>query len=60
MMVESDRKKKKEDITTAQNISKNNKNYFQLYLPTTLSVFTYFSRKMMQAFLLTHPSANLL
>jgi len=59
MMVESDRKKKKEDITTAQNISKNNKNYFQLYLPT-LSVFTYFSRKMMQAFLLTHPSANLL
>jgi len=58
-MVESDRKnEEKEDSKNCPKyFSKNNKNYFQLSISL---LFTYFSRKMMQAFLLTHPSANLL
>merc|ERR1712029_954429 len=48
-------KKKRTSKNCPKYFSKNNKNYFHLSISL---LFTYFSRKMMQAFLLTHPSAN--
>lgn len=44
MMVESDRKKKKEDITTAQNISKNNKKLFPTQSTYSLRFYLFFKK----------------